>query len=428
MNAIAATASEKTADRTSDDGLIDVRKLMAELSVEELCRTADEYYVRLDSWDFHHAKPFALIDEAPDALAKLAIVLRGLKLLPGMSIVDFGAGTGWLSRYLTQLGLEVISMDVSQAALAIGRDLYARQPVIGNKPAPKFMVFDGRKIDLPDESVDRIVSFDAFHHVPNPRDVLGELCRVLKQGGIVAFCEPGPNHSKSPASQYEMKNYRVVENDVNLEEIWSDARDHGFTRIDVSISNLAPYVVGFDEHTEFLAGRGPNEHFLETTRDVNQHYRLFFLQKGEPGPPDSRQRNGLSAHLDVRLDSTQVRASRQGSAWRRPKPEHFTVHATIQNNGQAIWLPSNAQVGAVNFGCHLYDLEGNLLQLGYVHSPLQPQAHRPILPGETLRVDFEIPAPHRGDYIIEFDMVSENVCWFAMHGHCQPVRTTIQAI
>jgi SAM-dependent methyltransferase len=428
MNAMTATLGEAAASTPRDDGLIDVRKLMAELSVEQLCRTADEYYARLDSWDFHHSKPFALIDEVPDVLIKLSSMLRGLKLLPGMSIIDFGAGTGWLSRYLTQMGLEVISMDVSKAALAIGRDLYARQPVIGDQPAPRFMVFDGRRIDLPDGSVDRILCFDAFHHVPNPREVLGELCRVLKQGGIAGFCEPGPNHSKSPASQYEMKNYRVVENDVILEEIWEDAQEFGFTKLDIIVNSYAPMMLNYQQHQEFLAGGGPTGPYVEAMRQINHDLRMFFLQKGEPGLPDSRQRAGLSAHLDVRLDSTTVTASREGSPWRRPKPQLFKVHATICNNGQSIWLQHSARIGAVNFGCHLYDTEGNLLQLGYVHAPLISEKQRPIMPGETLSLDVEIPAPRKGSYILEFDMVSEAVCWFAMHGHCKPVRVRIEAV
>lgn len=423
MNAMTAMREDR-----ADNGLIDVRQLMAELTVDELCRTADEYYARLDNWNFHHSKPFALIDETPDALAKLSIILHGLKLLPGMSIVDFGAGTGWLSRYLTQMGLEVTSMDVSATALAIGRDLYQRQPVIGDRPPPRFMRFDGHRIDLPDASVDRVVSFDAFHHVPNPREVLGELCRVLKQGGIAAFCEPGPNHSLSPASQYEMRNFRVVENDVRLEEIWADAQDHGFTHIEVAICNFAPFLVGFDTHAEFLSGGGPVQEFVETTRAVNQHFRLFFLRKGDPAPPDSRQRNGLSARLDVRIDSPQVKASRPAGGWRRPKPEHFTVQAEIENDGRSVWLPHSARVGAVNFGCHLYDTSGNLLNLGYVHAALLPDSDRPIQPGEKLQLEFQIPAPHRGEYVMEFDMVSEGVCWFGMHGHCQPVRTRIEAV
>src|SRR5205823_2678636 len=126
----------------------------------------------LTNLDYHLAKPFAAVDEAPALLISFMQVLLGLKLAPEMVVLDFGAGSCWSSRYLTQLGLEVIAMDASASALEIGRQLYARNPVFGEKPPPRFLAFDGRRFELPDESVDRIVCYDAFHHVPNPEEVL----------------------------------------------------------------------------------------------------------------------------------------------------------------------------------------------------------------------------------------------------------------
>ena len=42
------------ADRT-----IDVRRLLAETSVEQACATAERYFAQLRSWDHHLAKPFS---------------------------------------------------------------------------------------------------------------------------------------------------------------------------------------------------------------------------------------------------------------------------------------------------------------------------------------------------------------------------------
>jgi 2-polyprenyl-3-methyl-5-hydroxy-6-metoxy-1,4-benzoquinol methylase len=57
-----------------------------------------------------------------------------------MKILDFGAGSCWSSRYLTQLGLEVIALDVSASVLKIGQELFARHPVFGNQPSPQFYI------------------------------------------------------------------------------------------------------------------------------------------------------------------------------------------------------------------------------------------------------------------------------------------------
>ncbi len=114
---------------------VDVRQLIKELSVEELCQTAEEFFARLDNWDYLQAKPFAAIEETPELLTCFAQVLQGLSLLPDMTILDFGAGSCWTSRFLSQLGLRVIACDVSPTGLKIGQDLYRRHPLISKKVA-----------------------------------------------------------------------------------------------------------------------------------------------------------------------------------------------------------------------------------------------------------------------------------------------------
>ena len=162
--------------------------------------------------NFWHAKPFWHNSEVVDMVITFAYVLDALRLYPQDRGPGLGAGTGWTSRYLSQLDCSVIVSDVSPTALELARQLYERQPVIGNKPAPEFLCFDGRHFDLPDASVDRVICFDALHHTANPDRVVAEMGRVLKPGGRAAFSEPGPNHSKGAQSQFEMKNFTVVEN------------------------------------------------------------------------------------------------------------------------------------------------------------------------------------------------------------------------
>jgi len=97
-----------------------------------------------------------------------------------MTVLDFGAGTCWLSRLLNQLQYVTIACDASLSALDIGRRLFRDYSVIGHPLAePRFLHFDGYTIDLPDKSVDRIIRFDMFHHIPNQDEVLREFSRVL---------------------------------------------------------------------------------------------------------------------------------------------------------------------------------------------------------------------------------------------------------
>ncbi|HEX8887735.1 MAG TPA: class I SAM-dependent methyltransferase [Pyrinomonadaceae bacterium] len=400
-----------------DTSLIDVRQLIQDLSVEELNQTAEEFFARVHNWDYLHTKPFASINETPELLVCFAQVVQGLNLLPEMTILDFGAGSCWTSRFLTQLGLAVIALDVSSSALKIGEELYRRQPVIGNQPAPRFLQFDGHSFELPDESVDRISCWDAFHHVPNQEQVIKEMGRVLKQGGIAGFSEPGPDHSKTPQSQYEMRTNRVIENDINVREIWDAAQKAGFTEIKLALFNPNPFLLPLEEFEACLSGTDTGESYLAETRRQMQHRRIFFLFKGESSAPaDSRQREGLRAELHVESSSESVAS---GQALR--------LKVIARNSGSVVWLPTTARVGAVHFGIHLFDQEGILLDLDYYRHHLTPGEGREILPGETIEFDAEVPLPPIGKYILQCDLVSEAVCWFEHNGSAT-VRLPIEVV
>lgn len=396
---------------------IDVRKLINELSVEELCQTAEEFFARLNNWDYLHSKPFAAVNETPELLVCLAQVIQGLNLLPDMTILDFGAGSCWTSRFLSQLGLKVIALDVSASALEIGQELYRRHPVIGNQPAPQFLKFDGYRFELADESVDRISCWDAFHHVPNQRQVIKEMGRVLKQGGIAGFSEPGPDHSKAAQSQYEMRTNRVIENDINIREIWSEAQAAGFTEMKVALFNPNPFLLRPEEFEAFLSGEDAGERYVAETRQQVKHRRVFFLFKGKStAPSDSRQREGLLAELQVELASPRIVVG-----------EKLHLKAVIKNAGSTVWLPTTARIGAVHFGIHLFDERGILIDLDYFRHNLTPGEGREILPGETIEISTEVPMPATGAYILQCDLVSEAVCWFE-HNGSPTVRLRVEVV
>ncbi|SRR6266545_444445 len=389
-----------------DSDFIDVRRLIQELSVEELCQTAEQFFARLPNWDYLHAKPFAAINETPELLMCFAQVVEGLKLLPDMTVLDFGAGSCWTSRFLSQLGLKVIAHDVAPSALKIGQALYERHPLIGNQPEPQFLQFNGRKFDLPNECVDRITCWDAFHHVPNPGQVIREMGRVLKQGGLAGFSEPGPQHSKSPQSQYEMRTNRVIENDIIVEEIWTEAQEAGFTDIKLALFNPYSFLVSLNEFETILKGQDRGDRYIAETCDQMRHRRVFFLFKGDAtSPADSRQRDGLMAQLKV-----------QSAAERIAAGQSLPLTVDVTNTGTSIWLPTSSRVGAVHFGIHLFDRKGILLELDYFRHNLTLGEGRKILPGETVQFVTEVPVPSPGVYLFQCDLVSEAVCWFEHNG------------
>lgn len=385
--------------------LIDVRELIAASSLEEHCRLAEQYFAGLSDWTHHLAKPFGSIDETPQLLINFAVVLQGLQLCPGMTVLEFGAGTCWAAHILTQLGCKVIACDVSPTALQIGQELYTRHPILGDRPAPQFLLFDGLRLDLPDGTIDRIICLDAFHHVPNPATVLNELGRVLTEGGIAGFAEPGPDHSKTPQSQYEMRTHGVVENDIDLQVLWSDARRAGFTDLQLAVFQVEPFYVGIDEFEDFLNGGKTNKQYTKAARSFIKNQRSFFLSKGDRIAKDSRYRHGLTALISI--TPARVKVAEQ---------EVIKLDAVVTNSSSSTWLPQSAGLGAVLLGCHVHHAGGGVMRESYHWEALTPGEGRMILSGETVEVKVSLPGLPRGNYVLEFDMVSNDVCWFAPNG------------
>ena len=401
-----ALSPEPRAQSPSD--FIDVRHLIATTSIEQLNATAEAYFSSLTDWEHHLAKPLAKVDETPQLLINFATLLQGLDFIPGQTILDFGAGSGWLSRMLTQLGARMILLDVSLTALKIARETFAKLPVVGDRPEPRFLVYDGHRIDLPDESVDRIVSFDAFHHSPNPNEVLREFGRILKPGGVAAFAEPGPHHSKTAQSQFEMRTYGVVEADVDVSALWEEAQKYGFVDLKLAAFHVPPFHVSLAEYGNLLAGGETYDRFAELNRNHLRNVRDFFMRKAGRESVDSRRPDALRCTIEAALDGPAVAG------------QPIAVRATVTNPGPATWLPPDEPVGGVALGAHLYDGSGKLLRFDF-HWARLTEPPCAIEPGELLEVRFTLPPLDAGEYEIELDCVAQKVAWFAQVGS-RPAR------
>jgi SAM-dependent methyltransferase len=99
-----------------------------------------------------------------------------LRLRPGRTVADIGAGTGKLTRELVASGATVVAVEPVPGM----REVLART-------VPGAQVLDGTAEAMPvaDESVDAITVAQAFHWFDVPR-TLAEFHRVLRPGGRFA--------------------------------------------------------------------------------------------------------------------------------------------------------------------------------------------------------------------------------------------------
>ncbi len=367
--------------------------VIAKYSIEELNETADEYYKQIKNPEFSIGKPFNSLADIDFHLQNIGMLLAGLHLGITMTVLEFGSGTCWLSRYLHQLRCDVICCDVSKTALDIGKTLFKQYPVVGPPPIsdPKFLLFDGHRIDLPDESVDRIFCFDSFHHVPNQEDVIKEFYRVLRQGGIVGFNEPGRYHSQSNKSQMEMRDYKVLENDINISDIYSIAQKAGFSDIKIKLPLGRDISIRLYRFLNFLSSKK-----YEEISKVSS----FFLFKGKY-VSDSRSHEGLLHTIES--EKKEYSASKG----------KVQIPLKITNRGNSRWLAKNTNdLGLVRIGTHLYDENNKLLDTDYSKHPLK----KDVEPFTSFEQIISLYFFNTGKYMLVIDLVSEAVCWFEEMG------------
>ncbi|MBV9502534.1 MAG: methyltransferase domain-containing protein [Acidobacteriaceae bacterium] len=382
-----------------DTNLIDVKDIIEKFSISELNEAAEQYWKRLVNNPRLLAKPYN-IGDAEHILPQLGFLIQGLQLYAGMTVLDFGAGSCYASRILNQLGSRVISMDVSGTALDIGKRLAQRWPPIGDIPEHVFSVFDGRRFDLPDSSVDRIFCLDAFHHVPDQEAVLREMGRVLKHGGIAGFSEPGPNHSKTTEAQMEMRNCNVVENDIILSDLFETSREYGFTDLRVSISTIHPPLVPLENVDDYLA---KPEAFAQGIRERVTNFPIFFLYKGDPTIRDSRNPGGLCAKIMPHRRRISVNGG-----------EPVKLFVDVVNTSAKTWLASGNRSGCVNLGAILRHQTHANLSTGKEYRFLV--SNTDVEPGSIVSgLEMDLGPLTTGKYSLDIDLVSEYVCWFQSH-------------
>jgi SAM-dependent methyltransferase len=393
-----------------DSNLIDFRDVVARHNFAEHAERADRYFSTLDFGSAIARKPFAAPFEAAEICGGLSALLPDLLLFPGARVLDFGAGTCWMSRLLALLGCEVTAVDVSRKALEVGERLI-RADALGDRLRVEFVPLDGPDLPFADGTFDRVVCFDALHHVPDQQRAVREFARVLKQGGIAALHEPGPRNSQSSQAQYEMRMYDVIEGDVYVEELIAAGRDAGFTDAELVVYSGRAIKTGLSGFDEFLASPGDSRvgrELVAQTAAGFENRRTVLLHKGDAlAAIDSRSPLGLLADIDIEV---------------RADDGHTHVRGTIVNTGGNTWLPSFGGIGAVNIGVHLHHEDGSLIERDYGRFRLSTDN---VGPGQKRSVEMSIAHPEGfRRFGLTIDLVAEGITWFEIGG-TTPARFVI---
>lgn len=101
------------------------------------------------------------------------------------TVVDFGAGDGYISRMIAGLVKKVIAVDISREMLNELKKK-AREQNIKNIETIEIA---GLETPVPDAGMDMVCANMLLHHIDEPQAAIREMYRILKKDGIVFLAD-----------------------------------------------------------------------------------------------------------------------------------------------------------------------------------------------------------------------------------------------
>ena len=370
--------------------------------IEAINRSSESYFEKAESREFWLNRPFSFQPTAGKYLWRFGLLISALDIRPGDRVLDFGCGTGWTSLMLARIGAEVVGMDIAPAALEIAREAAERELAPRYREQLQFSAYSGGRIAADDEYFDHVVVFDAFHHFPNPMELLREFHRVLGPLGRFGFSEPGVGHAETESSIAE-REHGVLEEDVDLEQLFRSGKAAGFQGLDLPVPALEPEILTLPMERMRWYLRGlPWLVPSYLTRSAVLRGPIGIFRKG-PYAVSSLHPRHYMASIRPKRDALSVRAA-----------EDFTIAATVVNRCDTVYLKEGRRgIGYVRLGAHLLEADGRLIEMDYGRASLSEDLPR----GARARMELQLKAPSEpGSYVVRLDMVNEGICWFAEKG------------
>lgn len=163
-------------------------------------------------------------------------IVRSLHIAPESIVLDIGCGSG----------VQLAALNAKDYALAVGVDLSmnALHYASGKKiPRTAFIRADVQTLPIKEGSVDAIICAEIIEHLPDPARMIGEMKRVLKQGGEMVITTP---NDRSVWGFYEL-----------LWDVFGRGRNYGET------------------HLKFFTSQELDEYFHEFSQTSSR--TLFFF-------------------------------------------------------------------------------------------------------------------------------------------------------
>lgn len=143
------------------------------------------------------------------------LLVKALKLKPGMVIADIGAGSGYLSFMMAKQvapGGKVLAVDIQPEMLQIIEQKKKQngirniEVVLGKTDDPK----------LPEKSCDLQIMVDVYHEFDKPYEMITAMVKAMKIGGRLVFVEYRKEDPRVPIKEVHKMSAAQVKKEMGL--------------------------------------------------------------------------------------------------------------------------------------------------------------------------------------------------------------------
>lgn len=105
----------------------------------------------------------------------------------GKDVLDIACGEGYGSSFIADVAHRVTGVDIDADVISFAQSKYKKANL-------RFMTGSAFQIPLPDSCVDVVVSFETIEHHDKHDEMLTEIKRVLRPGGLAIISTPDKKH------------------------------------------------------------------------------------------------------------------------------------------------------------------------------------------------------------------------------------------
>jgi ubiquinone/menaquinone biosynthesis C-methylase UbiE len=150
---------------------------------------------------------------------KPELLVQLMDIQSGMRVADLGVGTGFLLPYIAQrVGPDgrIAAVDIEESMLT-----YISHQVMGDLPTPtELCLAEADRLPLNDNSVDRLITVNTWHHVKDRVNYASEMRSVFREGGAFFIVDYNAESPSGPPAEMRLTPEEVIS---ELEEAGYDA-------------------------------------------------------------------------------------------------------------------------------------------------------------------------------------------------------------